>query len=65
MDVDRELLERLYQSRLEDLRGIAEQHDLSKSGNVEQLRARLIAALVLTDVDISLDDLQDPGEGTE
>ena len=58
MDVDRELLERLYQSRLEDLRGIAEQHDLSKSGNVEQLRARLIAALVLTDVDISLDDLQ-------
>ena len=58
MDVDRDLLERLYQSRLEDLRGIAEQHDLSKSGNVEQLRARLIAALVLTDVDLSLDDLQ-------
>ena len=58
MDVDRELLERLYQSRLEDLRGIAEQHDLSKSGNVEQLRARLIAALVLTDVDLSLDDLR-------
>ena len=62
MDVDRELLERLYQSRLEDLRGIAEQHDLSKSGNVEQLRARLIAALVLTDVDISLDDLQETPE---
>ena len=58
MDIDRDLLERLYQSRLEDLRGIAEQHDLSKSGNVEQLRARLIAALVLTDVDLSLDDLQ-------
>ncbi|MCH2357990.1 MAG: hypothetical protein MK235_00520 [Candidatus Poseidoniales archaeon] len=58
MDVDRDLLERLYQSRLEDLRGIAEQHDLSKSGNVEQLRARLIAALVLTDVDLSLDDLR-------
>ena len=58
MDIDRDLLERLYQSRLEDLRGIAEQHDLSKSGNVEQLRARLIAALVLTDVDLSLDDLR-------
>ena len=58
MDVDRELLERLYQSRLEDLRGIAEQHDLSKSGNVEQLRARLIAALVLTDVDLTLDGLR-------
>ncbi len=58
MDVDRELLERLYQGRLEDLRGVAEQHNLSKGGNVEQLRARLIAALVLAEVNLSLDGLR-------
>ena len=47
--VDENLLSRLYSARLDELRDMAISHDLSKSGNVEQLRARLINELALAD----------------
>ncbi len=51
--VDENLLSQLYSSRLDELREIAISHDMSKVGNVEQLRAKLIATLVLGDIDFS------------
>lgn len=53
MAVDEALLNSLYVGRLEDLREVAAEHDLPRSGNVEQLRAKLIATLVLSDTDFS------------
>jgi len=53
MAVDEALLNSLYVGRLEDLREVAAEHDLPRSGNVEQLRAKLIATLVLPDIDFS------------
>jgi len=58
MDGAQQMLERLYQSRLEDLREIAIENEVSKAGNVESLRARLIAELVLSEHDLSWEGIQ-------
>jgi len=58
MDGAQQMLERLYQSRLEDLREIAIENEVSKAGNVESLRARLIAKLVLSEHDLSWEGIQ-------
>ena len=52
------MLEMLYQARLEDLREIAVENDISKMGNVEQLRSRLISEMVLSANDLSWDGIQ-------
>jgi len=44
---------------LEDLKELATSHDLPKSGNVETLRARMIAAMHLSDFDLSSEGLQE------
>ena len=59
MMVDENLLSRLYSARLDELREMAISHDLSKTGNVEQLRARLIDQVALPDIDLSWDSLQE------
>jgi hypothetical protein len=59
MMVDENLLSRLYSARLDELREMAISHDLSKSGNVEQLRARLIDHVALSDIDLSWESLQE------
>jgi hypothetical protein len=58
MDEAAEMLKTLYQARLDDLREIALEHDVSKIGNVEKIRARLIAKLVLSDFDLSWEGIQ-------
>ncbi len=63
MAVDEALLNSLYKGRLEDLREVATQHDLPRSGNVEQLRAKLIAILVLGGVDFSDQGIQSMQNG--
>ncbi|MBJ04166.1 MAG: hypothetical protein CMB65_05660 [Euryarchaeota archaeon] len=57
--VDENLLSRLYSARLDELREMAISHDLSKTGNVEQLRARIINEVALSDVDLSWESLQE------
>ena len=57
--VDENLLSRLYSARLDELREMAISHDLSKTGNVEQLRARIINEVALADVDLSWESLQE------
>jgi hypothetical protein len=52
-----EILQRLYQSRLEDLRALATEHDLPRSGNVEQLRATVISALILPELNLDHDSI--------
>ena len=47
------MLGNLYQSRFDDLKALAQQHELSKTGPVEALRARLIRHLVFSDWDFS------------
>ena len=59
MDVDEDLLFGLYAARLDDLREMAVEQGLSKAGNVEQLRARLIDGVALKEVDLSGDSLQE------
>jgi len=63
MAVDEALLNSLYRGRLEDLKEVATQHDLPRSGNVEQLRAKLIATLVLGEVDFSDQGIQSMQNG--
>lgn len=58
MDGAEEMLKTLYQARLDDLRQIAVERDVAKAGNVEILRARLIAELVLNDFDLSWEGIQ-------
>jgi len=48
-----DMLATLYQARFDDLKDIAGEHNLPKTGPVESLRARLIRALVLDDWDLS------------
>ncbi len=43
------LLTKLYSARLESLKSIAIQNEISKKGSVEQLRARLIQNLILSE----------------
>ena len=57
--VDENLLSQLYSARLDELREMAISHDMSKAGNVEQLRARLINQVALSDHDLSWDSLQE------
>ena len=57
--VDENLLSQLYSARLDELREMAISHEISKAGNVEQLRARLIDQVALTDIDLSWDSLQE------
>ncbi len=57
--VDENLLSQLYSARLDELREMAISHDLSKAGNVEQLRARLIDQVALSDYDLSWDSIQE------
>ncbi|MCS5534529.1 MAG: SAP domain-containing protein [Candidatus Poseidoniales archaeon] len=57
--VDENLLSQLYSARLDELREMAISHDMSKAGNVEQLRARLIDEVALSDHDLSWDSLQE------
>ncbi|MEC9089882.1 MAG: hypothetical protein VYC11_00775, partial [Candidatus Thermoplasmatota archaeon] len=57
--VDENLLSQLYSSRLEELRELAVENDISKTGNVEQLRARLINQLALSGTDLSWESLQE------
>ena len=57
--VDENLLSQLYSARLDELREMAISHDMSKAGNVEQLRARLIDEVALSDQDLSWDSLQE------
>lgn len=47
------LLSELHQARLDRLKEISAEHGLSKNGSVEVVRSRLIAALVLTEWDLS------------
>ncbi|MDE0707447.1 MAG: hypothetical protein OSB33_00700 [Candidatus Poseidoniales archaeon] len=57
--VDANLLSQLYSARLDELREIAISHDISKAGNVEQLRARLIDQVALSETDLSWESLQE------
>ena len=57
--VDENLLSQLYSARLDELREMAVSNDISKAGNVEQLRARLIDQIALSDIDLSWDSLQE------
>ena len=57
--VDENLLSQLYSARLDELREMAISHEISKAGNVEQLRARLIDQVALSDTDLSWDALQE------
>ena len=57
--VDENQLAQLYSARLDELREMAISHDLSKAGNVEQLRARLINEVALSEIDLSWDSLQE------
>ena len=52
------VLEVLYQARLEDLRQIASNNDIAKTGSVEQLRSRMITEMVLTNQDLSWEGIQ-------
>lgn len=47
------LLANLYQARFDDLKNMANEHNLPKTGPVETLRARLIRELILEDWDFS------------
>ena len=53
MAINTELLNSLFRAKLAELRDLAVEHDLPKTGNVEQLRAKLIATLVLNHIDLS------------
>ena len=47
------LLSELHQARLDRLKEICAQHDISRTGSVEVLRAKLISELVLDEWDLS------------
>lgn len=53
-----EMLATLYQARFDDLKTLANEHNLPKSGPVESLRARLIRELVLDEWDLSTSGLK-------
>ena len=54
-----ELLGGLYQARLDDLKALAHEHNLSKAGSVEALRSRLIQNIVLGHWDLSKDGIKE------
>jgi len=51
--INTELLNSLFQAKLAELRDLAVENNLPKTGNVEQLRAKLIATLVLNQFDFT------------
>ena len=51
--IDTKLLNSLFQAKLAELRDLAVENNLPKTGNVEQLRAKLIATLVLNQFDFT------------
>ena len=51
--IDTKLLNSLFQAKLAELRDLAVENNLPKTGNVEQLRAKLIATLVLDQFDFT------------
>ncbi len=53
MTVNLELLNSLFQAKLAELRDLAIGNDIPKTGNVEQLRAKLIGKLILDHVDLT------------
>ena len=59
MHIDTELLHRLHTCRLQDLRQMASASGISKQGNVESVRARLIQNLVLGELDTSWEGIQE------
>ena len=52
------LLSQLHQARLDRLKEICAEHELSRTGSVEVVRARLIADLILTEWDLSADGIE-------
>ena len=53
MNAAQTLLSELHQARLDRLKEICAEHELSRNGSVEVVRSRLIAELVLKDWDLS------------
>lgn len=53
-----DMLSRLYQSKLDDLREMAIEAGLSKAGNVEAIRIRLIAHHCLSEWDLAWEAIQ-------
>ena len=53
MTINSELLNSLFQAKLAELRDLAIENDLPKTGNVEQLRAKLIGKLILGHIDLT------------
>jgi len=53
LTVNLELLNSLFQAKLAELRDLAIGNDIPKTGNVEQLRAKLIGKLILDHVDLT------------
>jgi hypothetical protein len=53
LTINLQLLNSLFQAKLADLRGLAIENDIPKTGNVEQLRAKLIGKLILGDIDLT------------
>ena len=58
MRVDSNLLNSLYTESLQNLRKRAESSEISKSGSVEVLRARLIRMQILAELDLSWEGIQ-------
>jgi len=58
MEVDYSLLSTLYTEKLQELRKRAESIEISKSGSVEVLRARLIKSLIVPSHDLSWEGIQ-------
>ena len=58
MRVDSNLLNSLYTESLQNLRKRAESSEISKSGSVEALRARLIRMQILAELDLSWEGIQ-------
>jgi hypothetical protein len=59
MHIDTELLHQLHTCRLQDLREMATEAGISKQGNVESVRARLIQNLILGELDTSWEGIQE------
>ena len=53
LSINLEFLNTLFQAKLADLRDLAIENSIPKTGNVEQLRARLIGKLILSDIDLT------------
>ena len=59
MEIDAERLAILHTSKLEDLKGIASESGVPRTGSVERLRIRLIQATILPSEDLTWDGIQD------